>query len=98
LPIVGAVPDQSFYHQAYAALRHGANHKRWPEAQYIPDLYTLTGMGSRGLVLASLCADLLCQIITPNVQDEGQYNLHAYLPLLHPARFLIRNLKRSHGN
>lgn len=90
-PVVGALPDVAFFQQAYADLRHGRARQLFPAAQYQAGLFMLAGFGSRGLATSGLCAELLA------AQLNGEP-----LPLqatlygnLHPARFLVRQLKRG---
>jgi tRNA 5-methylaminomethyl-2-thiouridine biosynthesis bifunctional protein len=90
-PIVGAVPDVAFFQQAYADLRYGNPRLIYPPAQYQQGLFISAGYGSRGLATSGLCAELLAAVITGEplpVADSLYHNLH-------PARFLIRQLKRG---
>jgi tRNA 5-methylaminomethyl-2-thiouridine biosynthesis bifunctional protein len=88
-PIVGAMPDITYYQAEYASLKHGQKYRQYPKAHYIQGLYVLGGFGSRGLATGGLCAKLLAAIIN-----------HEPLPIqktlyenLQPARFLIKQLK-----
>ena len=94
LPLVGAVPDLAFYSKAYADLRHGHKHRHWPQARYHKGLYILTGLGSRGFSTAPTAAEILADVITGSA-SIGQQKKPGYARLLHPARFLIRQLKRA---
>jgi tRNA 5-methylaminomethyl-2-thiouridine biosynthesis bifunctional protein len=90
LPVAGAVPDQMAYLQAFAELRHGHPWTRYESAAYQPGLYVIAGLGARGLVAAPLAAELVaCQITGEPAPVERDVAL-----ALHPARFLIRDLKR----
>jgi len=90
LPVAGPVPDQATYLRDFAELRHGHSWARYPAASYHSGLYVVTGLGARGLVAAPLAAELLaCQIggePWPVERDIAN--------ALHPARFLVRDLKR----
>lgn len=91
LPVVGHLPDFTFYHMHYHDLHHGKPEALYPDAQYQPGLYVLGGLGSRGLSVAFIAARLLAaQILGKNTgsTDDSLYTL------LHPARFLIRRSKR----
>lgn len=92
LPLVGPVADAAAYRRDYADLRHGKPASRYPQADYIPGLYILTALGSRGFALAPLLARLLVAEMTgsPLPVDETVHNL------VHPARFLVRELKRGY--
>lgn len=94
LPLVGALPDFDYYIKAYSGLRHGPRHQSWPDARYVRGLYVLTGLGSRGLVHATLGAQLLSSIICGK-STLTQQSLNDFYALVHPARFTIRGLRRS---
>lgn len=90
LPIAGAVPDWGFYAGAYDGLRTGLK-TNYPQGEGLAHLYILTGLGSRGLVTAPLCAAMIAAEISgapaPVASDIAE--------ALHPARFYIRDLKRK---
>ena len=90
LPIAGAVPDWGYYSGAYDGLRTGKQ-QAYPPAEAMAGLYTLTGLGSRGLVTAPLCAAMIAAEIAgapaPVEADVAE--------ALHPARFFIRDIKRG---
>ncbi len=89
LPIVGALPHASTYRQQYCDLRHGKPADQYPPPVYHRGLYAAVGFGSRGATQASFVADLLGQLIT-GVCDEP-----IVLQMLHPARFLNRELRKG---
>jgi len=90
LPIAGPLPDWGFFSGAYDGLRFGRRGP-YPVAQYQPGVFTLTGLGSRGLVTAPLAAAMLIARMTghplPVTQDIET--------ALHPGRFFVRDLKRA---
>jgi tRNA 5-methylaminomethyl-2-thiouridine biosynthesis bifunctional protein len=90
LPIAGPVPDWGFYAGAYDGLRTGAR-RAYPAGRTQDGLFVLTGLGSRGLVTAPLCAAIIAAEIAgapaPVEADIAE--------ALHPARFYIRDLKRN---
>ncbi len=90
LPIAGPVPDWDFYATAYDGLRTGAR-RDYPKGRVYPGLFVLTGLGSRGLVTAPLCAAMIASEIAgaPSPVDSD------VAETLHPARFRIRDLKRN---
>ncbi len=91
LPVVGPLPDREAYARDYASLRHGQRWVTTPPATYAPGLYVMVGFGSHGLVLAPLAAELLaCEITGEPLPLERDL-----IAALHPARFLIRAIKRS---
>ncbi len=91
MPVAGPVPDSAAFGRDYAELARGHPWARYPDATYHPGLYTLTGLGSRGMVSAPLAAEVLaaeiCGEPSPLERD--------LVTALHPARFLVRDLK--HG-
>ncbi len=98
LPVVGAVPDYDRYSTDYARLHHGPAHQPWPDPRYHHGLYLLGGLGSRGAVSAALAAELLADVITGNTPKDTPdrtANRQRYLELMHPARFLIRQLRKQ---
>ncbi len=90
LPVAGPVPDWGYYAGAYDGLRTGRK-EDYPPAGTMPGLYALTGLGSRGLVTAPLCAAVIAAEIagapSPVFADIAE--------ALHPARFFIRDMKRG---
>jgi len=91
LPIAGPVPDRAAMLEDYAALRRDAKMPMTSPGAYLPNLYVDCGMGSRGLSYAPLTAELLAAEIaseTPVLSKE-------LCQAMHPARFLIRDLKRN---
>ena len=90
-PVVGALPDLAFFQQAYAPLRYGNPRQHYPQAQYQPNVFIAAGFGSRGLTTSGLSAALLAAVLTGEPLPV-QATLYQQL---HPARFLIRQLKRG---
>lgn len=90
LPLVGPLPDRGAYVKDFAELRHGHPWARHPNARYQQGLYVLTGLGARGVVSAPLAAELLASHITGAPWPLERDLVNA----LHPARFLVRELKR----
>jgi len=90
LPVVGPAPDRDAYLSDYAHLRHGQHWTHYPPATYQSGLYLFTGLGARGLTEAVLAAELLACHIT----GEPMPLERDVVAALHPARFLVRDLKR----
>ena len=88
--IAGAAYDEEFYKQNYKALLW---HKNKPQIspQNIPNLYLSLAQGSRAFSSSALCARYLCALI--NDEPLGFYA--DFIPHIHPARFLIRKLKKG---
>ncbi|MEL6213027.1 MAG: bifunctional tRNA (5-methylaminomethyl-2-thiouridine)(34)-methyltransferase MnmD/FAD-dependent 5-carboxymethylaminomethyl-2-thiouridine(34) oxidoreductase MnmC, partial [Pseudomonadota bacterium] len=95
LPVVGPMPDWAFFAENYAGLTKGQRAQgrggAYPPARYQPGVFVLAGLGSRGLVTAPLCAEVIASLATgaplPVAADVAD--------ALHPARFCIRALKRG---
>lgn len=91
LPIVGPVPEFEHLPDTYAALRKNRKTLVAERSRYHEGLYTLCGLGSRGIAYAPLSAELLaawiCREPLPVSADIAR--------ALHPARFAIRELGRN---
>ncbi|RVU81708.1 FAD-dependent oxidoreductase [Leucothrix sargassi] len=87
-PYVGALPSTQFYQTAYSSLKHGRPKEVFPDAEYHQGLFILGGLGARGLTTSGYCAQLLMDVIHNKKQD-------ALLSTMHPARYLIRQLRRG---
>ncbi len=90
LPLVGPLPQFESFTQDYAGLRTGRLKEKYPTGHFYPGLYINTAYGSRGLTSAPLCSEILLSHIT----GEPQAIENDVVNALHPARFIIRNLKR----
>lgn len=91
MPAVGPVPDVSCYQQDYGDLYKGKPAERYPRASYLPGLFVNTGHGARGFTSAFLSAELVSAMIA----DEPLPVSNRVRYALHPARFLIRQLKKK---
>ena len=91
LPIAGPVPDRAAMLEDYAILRKDAKAFITTPGAYLPNLYVNCGMGSRGLSYAPLTAELLAA----EIAGDGQALDKELREAMHPARFLIRDLKRN---
>lgn len=91
LPIIGPAPDLQFYREHYHDLHHGKPAHRYPSARYLPNLYFTTGHGSRGLISCPLAAEL----IAAEINDEPLPLTVNLMNALHPARFVVRQMKRQ---
>lgn len=91
LPIIGPAPDLDFYREHYHDLHHGKPAHRYPLARYHPDLYITTGHGSRGLISCPMAAEMIAAMLN----DEPLLLIGDVMNAVHPARFLIRQMKRK---
>jgi len=90
LPLVGPVPEKASFVDAFADLRHGSAGRRFGPAPYRPGLFVLSGLGSRGFSTAPVAAQVLRALLLGEPLPVPRDVYHA----LHPARFLVRDLKR----
>ena len=90
LPILGPVPCVESFIKDYAPLRKGMLRDAMPIGKYHQGLYVSLAHGSRGITSAPYCAEILTNIIMGDVRATDNQVLEA----LHPARFLIRDIKR----
>ena len=94
MPVAGPVPDWGFYSGAYDGIRHGRI-EDYPPGKMQPGLFILTSLGSRGLVTAPLAAAMIAREMAGGPAPVER----AVAEALHPARFFIRDLKRTkHAN
>lgn len=90
LPVVGAVQDADYFETQYADLHHGRRESQYGPAAYLPGLYAMTAMGSRGFQTAPLMADLLVDQMFATPAPLPRDMIEA----LHTARYQIRRLRR----
>ncbi len=91
LPIVGPLAERSAFDQAYATLRKDARQVPDTPCPWLPGLYINSGHGSRGLVTAPLCGELLAAWIN----DEPLPLPASVAEACHPNRFALRELIRG---
>ena len=90
LPIAGPMPDFDSFGAAYDGLRVGAALDYSP-AQYVPRLWIMTGLGSRGLVTAPFLAEM----IAADIAGAPAPTRRSVIEALHPGRFFIRSLRKA---
>jgi tRNA 5-methylaminomethyl-2-thiouridine biosynthesis bifunctional protein len=93
LPIVGPLADRDAFDQAYAVLRKDARHVPDIACPWLHGLYINSGHGSRGLITAPLCAELLAAWL----DDEPLPLPRSVAEACHPNRFALRALVRSNA-
>ncbi len=91
LPIIGPLADKDSFVQAYAAL--GKDARQIPETPcpWLDGLYINSGHGSRGLITAPLCAELLAAWL----DNEPLPLPRSVAEACHPNRFMLRELIRG---
>ncbi len=87
--IVGQIYDENFYFQHYKALHWHKNKKQIQPKAFLP-LYLSIAHGSRAFASAIVASRMICSLIFNEPQIEKKF-----LYALHPARFLIRKLKKG---
>lgn len=90
LPMVGAVPDISQQRTQYQDLYKALPAKHYPKPEDQPNLFLLSGLGSRGLTTAPLCAEILAS----QILNEPLPISNHLLDTLNPNRFLVKGLIR----
>ena len=90
VPIVGAVPDASFYNTEYDDICHGNGIKSYLPAQHLRGLYMTCAHGSRGFTSSFLSAE----IVASQIQGEPVPSVKAVIDYLSPSRFIVNELKR----
>lgn len=93
LPIVGPLAERGAFDQAYAALRKDARQIPATACPWLDGLYINSGHGSRGLVTAPLCAELLAAWL----DNEPLPLPRSVAEACHPNRFALRTLIRGSG-
>lgn len=91
LPLVGPVPCSNFFRESYQQLLQVRRLSAYPPARYLPGLYLNTAHGSRGMISAPFASELLAREICGeplNISTRCREHIH-------PARFLIRQLKKG---
>lgn len=89
VPIVGAVPDVSFFNREYADIRHGNTIKGYQPARYLNGLYISAAHGSRGFTSSFLSAEIIVAQITGEPSPVNR----TILDYLSPSRFMVNSLK-----
>jgi len=91
VPIVGAVPDASYFNKEYADIRHGNTIKSYKPAHYLNGLYISAAHGSRGFTSSFISAE----IIASQIAGEPSPVSNKILDYLTPSRFIVNSLKRG---
>ena len=90
-PYVGPVPHLNSYFDAYSSIKFGNQRSLFARAPYQAGLFVMLGFGSRGFTLAPFAAEFLADVMSGLPALATRRILHR----LHPARALIRNLRRG---
>lgn len=91
MPIAGPLADFDSLLTTYTRLRKKADEQFYQPPQYQPGLFINIGHGSRGLISAPLCGEIIaCQLNNEPLPIEQDLANR-----LHPSRFVIRNMIRN---
>ncbi|RMR02607.1 bifunctional tRNA (5-methylaminomethyl-2-thiouridine)(34)-methyltransferase MnmD/FAD-dependent 5-carboxymethylaminomethyl-2-thiouridine(34) oxidoreductase MnmC [Pseudomonas syringae group genomosp. 7] len=93
LPIVGPLADREAFMQAYAALAKDARQVPDIACPWLDGLYVNSGHGSRGVITAPLCGEL----IDAWLDNEPLPLPRSVAEACHPNRFVLRGLIRGKG-
>jgi tRNA 5-methylaminomethyl-2-thiouridine biosynthesis bifunctional protein len=91
--VIGPVPAEAAFRQAFARLAHGPLADAWPDAPAVPGLFVTIAHGSRGTATAFLAAELIADMVSGSPRCVGDTLLAAVLP----QRFLVRELRDARG-
>ncbi|WP_083627809.1 bifunctional tRNA (5-methylaminomethyl-2-thiouridine)(34)-methyltransferase MnmD/FAD-dependent 5-carboxymethylaminomethyl-2-thiouridine(34) oxidoreductase MnmC [Salinicola sp. MH3R3-1] len=90
-PYAGPLPDTGRWRADYAALGKDAKRRFDAPGKHYPGLWVSTAHGSRGMVSAPLCAEL----IASRIHDEPMPLERELVDHLHPGRRIIADLIRG---
>jgi tRNA 5-methylaminomethyl-2-thiouridine biosynthesis bifunctional protein len=91
LPLVGPVEDRQAFIEDYGVLARNARQTVAALPRYVEGLFVNIAHGSHGLTTAPLAAEYLAAILEGEVLPLQNPLVEA----LHPARFLLRDLRRQ---
>ncbi|WP_411379027.1 bifunctional tRNA (5-methylaminomethyl-2-thiouridine)(34)-methyltransferase MnmD/FAD-dependent 5-carboxymethylaminomethyl-2-thiouridine(34) oxidoreductase MnmC [Pseudomonas sp. MPB26] len=91
LPIVGPLAESEAFKRAYAVLSKDARHVPDTPCPWLDGLYINSGHGSRGLITAPLCGELIAAWL----DNEPLPLPTSVAQACHPNRFAVRGLIRG---
>ena len=90
LPIAGVLPDAPAWLAQYDGIAHGRKVETEAPPPAHAGIYVVGGLGARGLTVAPLLGERMASEMCGEPAPLSQFVLDA----IHPARFLLRALKR----
>lgn len=90
MPMVGPLFDAGHWRGLYDGLHHGWPLARYPAADWVPGLYILGALGSRGFQTAALMADTLAALCAGMPLPLEEDLFAAVLP----ARFVLKEMRQ----
>jgi tRNA 5-methylaminomethyl-2-thiouridine biosynthesis bifunctional protein len=91
MPVVGPVPDATWFETEYGDLKHGRPVQSYADACYLQGLYVTAAHGSRGMTSCFLAAEIIAAQIETTPLPVDQHMIET----ISPARFIVRRLKRG---
>ncbi|MFL0809773.1 MAG: bifunctional tRNA (5-methylaminomethyl-2-thiouridine)(34)-methyltransferase MnmD/FAD-dependent 5-carboxymethylaminomethyl-2-thiouridine(34) oxidoreductase MnmC [Agarilytica sp.] len=91
LPLVGPVADVDTMKTQFAFLSKKANAVIDAPGEFHDGLYVNIAHGSRGLCYTPICAEVIASLVSGDFLPV-EHSLYRYI---HPARFILRDLKRN---
>ncbi|MCF6300506.1 MAG: FAD-dependent oxidoreductase, partial [Proteobacteria bacterium] len=92
LPVCGPLINTEKFKTDYKDLHYGRKWKQYPQAEVLPNLFILSGLGSRGFTTAPLLAEYLSDLITACALPLEQQ----LCKIIHPNRFLYRQMTKGY--
>ncbi len=89
-PIAGPVCDPSLFNNDFDELQKNRKWRFYKPAQFLKGLYVNLGHGSRGLISAPLCAEL----IAAQINNEPLPMPRSIANIVNPNRFLVKRLTK----
>jgi tRNA 5-methylaminomethyl-2-thiouridine biosynthesis bifunctional protein len=94
LPLLGPLPEETFFADNYHDLHQGKPASTYPPAEYLDGLYVNAGHGARGLTSAFLSAE----VIASQLNHEPLAVAETTWQALSPVRFQIRKFRKRPGS
>lgn len=88
----GAMPDIEHYQHHCRDMHLGQHWKDLPEGKNHDNIFVMTCLGARGFSTAPMMADMLAKSISGDPLSGQELE---WLQILHPARFLVSDLRRA---
>lgn len=90
MPMTGPLFEAARWRELYDGLHHGWPHSRYPAADWVPGLYVLGALGSRGFQTAALMAETLAALCSGSPLPLEEDLFAAVLP----SRFVLKEMKQ----
>ncbi len=87
LPLIGPIPDMSFYQKHYPEYIKTGRLKGCPNPKYFDGLFINTAHGSRGITASLLAGEIIASLLADKQLPLPTQLFHS----VHPARFFVRD-------